>query len=269
MPLDLDAYLDRVGYGGALRADLATLADLHLAHASRIPFENIDVLLRRPILLDVDSLQAKLVTAKRGGYCFEQNRLFSAVLQTAGFSVTHLAARVRYRTQRLLPRTHMLLLVELDGARWVVDVGFGAEGLLLPVPLGKPEGVRQFAWTYRVVEEDGVRIVQSLRDGAWSDLYAFTLEPQELPDYEMASHYTSTHPSSRFLQALTVQLPTQQVRHILRGRELIADTGSDSEPESRVLADDEELLCVLADTFGLRLPSGTRLADIVVARASG
>jgi len=259
VPFDLDAYLDRVGYGGPLRPDLATLADLHLAHASHIPFENIDVLLRRPILLDLDSLQSKLVTARRGGYCFEQNLLFSAVLQTAGFSVTHLAARVRYRTQRLLPRTHMLLLVDLDGARWVVDVGFGGEGLLLPIPLGKREGVRQFAWTYRVVEADSVWVVQSLGDGAWSDLYAFTLEPQERPDYEMASYYTSTHPSSRFLQSLTVQLPTPRVRHILRGRELLADTSGDSEPESRVLTDDEELLAVLAQTFGLRFPLGTRL----------
>jgi len=254
--LDLDAYLDRIGYGDALRPDQSTLAALHLAHASHIPFENIDVLLRRPIRLDLDSLQAKLVSGRRGGYCFEQNLLFSAVLHSVGFSVTPLAARVRYRTQRLLPRTHMLLLVELDGMRWLVDVGFGGEGLLLPVPIGTGEAARQFAWTYRVVAEGGGWVAQSLRDGVWDDLYAFTFEPQALPDYEMASYYTSTHPSSRFLQTLTVQLPTPAVRYILRDRELIAERGDDT--EGRVVGDDDELRQVLADTFGLHVPAGTR-----------
>jgi N-hydroxyarylamine O-acetyltransferase len=260
MPLDLSAYLKRIGYDDALQPDHATLSALHLAHASHIPFENIDVLLGRPILLDLDSLQAKLVSGRRGGYCFEHNLLFSAVLQEVGFSVTQLAARVRYRTTRLLPRTHMLLLVELDGARWLVDVGFGGEGLLRPVPIGNGEPTSQFAWTYRVVEEGRAWVAQSLRDGVWGDLYAFTFEPQLLPDYEMASYYTSTHPSSRFLQALTVQLPTPEVRHLLRGRELIADRGG--EIESRIVSDEDELLQVLAETFGLRFPAGTRIPGV-------
>jgi N-hydroxyarylamine O-acetyltransferase len=265
-PHRVRTYLQRIGYGGELRPSYATLEALHLAHASHIPFENIDILLGRPIRLDLESLHAKLVTARRGGYCYEHNLLFSSVLRTLGFSVLELAARVRYRAQRVLPRTHMLLLVELEGARWLADVGFGGEGLLLPVPFGSGQAVRQFAWTYRIVEQPGMWMLQSLRDGAWLDLYAFTLEPQQLADYEMASYYMSTHPDSRFTQTLTAQLPTPGVRNILRDRELIADRGD--LVSTSTIADDDTLLAVLAETFGLSLAPGTRLLP-PVARSTG
>ncbi|MHC5544329.1 arylamine N-acetyltransferase family protein, partial [Singulisphaera rosea] len=114
-PLDLESYLARIGYAGDLAPTLGVFEDLHLAHVSHIPFENLDILLGRPICLDLESLQAKLVRGKRGGYCFEHNLLFAAVLETLGFPVTRLAARVRYGTLQLLPRTHMLLRVEVDG----------------------------------------------------------------------------------------------------------------------------------------------------------
>lgn len=260
-PLDLPAYLARIAYAGPLTPNYAVLEALHLAHATHIPFENLDVLWRRPIKLDLASLQKKLVQDRRGGYCFEHNLLFAAVLEHLGFSVLRLAARVRYRTQTVLPRTHTLLLVEADGAPWLVDVGFGGEGLLLPVPLSG-EVSHQYAWRYRVIQASGTTgqwVLQSLRDGDWLDLYAFTLEPQELADYEMANHYTSTHPSSRFVQTLTAQLPGTETRYVLRGRELTVDRGDSI--ASHTLADDAEVLAVLADTFGLRLPPGTRIPN--------
>jgi N-hydroxyarylamine O-acetyltransferase len=253
----LDAYLARIGYAGALHPDSSTLARLHLAHATHIPFENLDVMLRRPIRLDLPSLQAKLVGAGRGGYCFEHNLLFASVLRALGFAVTPLAARVHYRTARTPPRTHMLLLVRVDGADWLADVGFGGEGLLLPVPFGCGEPSRQFAWTYRAAAHAGGWMLQSLRDGGWLDLYAFTLEPQEMADYEMANYWMSTHPSSRFVQMLTAQLPGVEVRYVLRNHELTQDRGSTT--TTRTLADNDELLAVLGELFGLRLDPGTRL----------
>lgn len=254
--IDLSAYLARIAYDGTLAPSPAVLDALHLAHATHIPFENLDVLLRRPIRLDLDAIQEKLVAGGRGGYCFEHNLLFTAVLRAVGFAVTQLAARVRYRTERVLPRTHMLLLVGAEGRDFVADVGFGGEGLLLPIPFVVGAESRQFAWTYRIVEDGGRCLLQSLRRGAWQDLYAFTLEPQLLADYEMANHYTSTHPDSRFLRTLAVQLPRTEVRHILRNREFIEDRGRDM--TSRMLADDDEVLDVLARTFGLPFPAGTR-----------
>ncbi len=254
--LDLGAYLTRVGYAGELRPTLAVLEALHLAHTTHVPFENLDILLGKPIRLDLDSLQAKLVRGGRGGYCYEQNTLFASVLRTIGFAVTPLAARVRYRATRVLPRTHMLLAVEADGRTWVADVGFGSAGLVLPIALDAGAEVRQFAWTYRLIDEPGLWVLQSLRDGAWADLYAFSLEPQMPPDYEVANYYVSTHPESRFTQTLAVQLSTPDVRYMLRNRELITDRGD--AVASRVLADDAELLRVLAETFGLRFPPDTR-----------
>src|ERR1700756_4948956 len=98
--MDLKAYSARIGYTGAFAPTAETLAELHLAHATHIPFENADILLGRPIRLDQESLQAKLVAQRRGGYCFEQNLLFAAALEELGFRVTRLAARVRYEATR-------------------------------------------------------------------------------------------------------------------------------------------------------------------------
>src|SRR5579863_8510791 len=113
--MDLQAYCARVGFSGALHPTAECLRELHLAHATHVPFENIDVLLRRPIRLDRDSLWKKLVKDRRGGYCFEQNALFAAVLEEIGFPVTRLAARVRLGAPGVGARTHMLLAVEADG----------------------------------------------------------------------------------------------------------------------------------------------------------
>ncbi len=262
-PLDVDAYLRRIEYAGDTRPTPAVLESLHRAHATHIPFENLDILLGRPIALDLASLQAKLVVAGRGGYCFEQNLLFSAVLQALGFAVTQLAARVRLGSDALRPRTHMTLLVDVDGAQWLADVGFGAPGPLLPVPFGSAEESRQHAWTYRVVDADGSSLLQSSRGTAWENLYAFTREPQHRVDYELMSHYTSTHPSSPFTQTLTAQRIAPDVRHTLRNREYCEDRAGGI--RQRTLADDDEVLDVLADTFALRFPAGTRFRSRIDA----
>jgi N-hydroxyarylamine O-acetyltransferase len=170
--------------------------------------------------------------------------------------VARLAARVRYRTTRVLPRTHMLLLVSIDAEDWIADVGFGLAGLLTPLPFIAQEETRQFAWTYRLVHETGDWLLQWREDGSWVDLYEFSLVPQLMADYEMANHYTSTHSNSRFLQTLTVQRIAPDVRHVLRNLDLTSDTGTNT--THRRLADDDELLTVLADTFDLRFPAGTR-----------
>ena len=253
--LDLAAYLDRIGYSGDLAPSRATLNALHLAHATAIPFENLDILLGQPIRLDLASLQSKLVFRGRGGYCFEHNALFASALERVGFTVTRLAARVRSGTERVLPRTHMILRVDVDGARLLADVGFGADGLLLPVPIDGSRS-QQFAWSYRVIDDVGTDVLQSRRGDAWDDLYEFTHEPQLPVDYEIANHYTSTHPASRFTQRLTAQRLARDVRWTLRDGELIEDRGATT--RTRVIKNDEELLQVLADVFGLGFPAATR-----------
>jgi N-hydroxyarylamine O-acetyltransferase len=253
--LDLDAYLARIGRRGRQRPDLETLRALHFAHVSHIPFENLDILLGRPIRIDLESLQEKLVERRRGGYCFEQNTLFASALRAIGFEVTLLAARVRFGTNRVLPRTHMVLKIESEGADWLADVGFGAAGLLAPVRFGETREARQFAWTYRLVRSAGQWVLQSLREGAWSDLYAFTLEPQLAVDFEVANHYVSTHAQSRFVRALTVQRAAPEERYTLVDRELAIERANGT--ERRAVAEDD-LLGLLSQTFGLEFPRGTR-----------
>lgn len=255
---DLDAYLERVAYRGDLKPTRAALEALHLAHATHIPFENLDVLLKKPIRLDLASLQDKLVRGGRGGYCFEQNLLLAAALRGIGFTPKLVAAKVRHRGDKDLPRTHLFLMVGADGEDWVADVGFGGEGLLMPVPFGRGREARHHAWTYRVIEEKaGQWLLQSKRQDGWGNLYSFTLDPQTPADCEMANHYTATHPDSPFVSTLTVQLPTPEARYVLRNRELTVDRGG-GRTERRVLRDDDEVLAVLAGTFGLRFPAGTR-----------
>ena len=124
------------------------------------------------------------------------------------------------------------------------------------MPFGAGQERSQFAWTYRVVEEAGQQVLQSLRNGAWIDLYSFTLEPQHPIDFEMANHYTSTHPSSRFKQTLVVQKLAQDARTSLRNRELVVDRG---DAVTTRAVDEADILAALAETFDLRLPAGTRI----------
>jgi N-hydroxyarylamine O-acetyltransferase len=262
--VDLDAYFARIGWQGDRTASLELLEELHLAHATCVPFENLDILLGRPIHIDLEHIQAKLVAAKRGGYCFEQNTLLAAVLEHLGFHVTRLAARVRLGTTRLLPRTHMLLKVDIDSGAWLADVGFGSAGLLRPFPLIAGQVFRQFAWNYRLDESQGLWRLQLWREGNWQDVYAFTMEAQHPVDFEMANHYVSTHPLSRFTQNLVVQRPAPQARYALVNREFTIDRGD--EVSSRTIADEEELLHVLAESFGLEFPPGTRFLPGPVIR---
>ncbi len=256
MSVDLEAYAGRIDYRGDWAPTLETLHALHLAHATHIPFESLDALWGRPGALDIDSLSAKLIDQKRGGYCFEQNALFAAVLEQIGFRLTRLAARVRMGSTRVGPRSHMLLAVDVEGGKWIADVGFGGDGLLLPLPLKPDQVTRHFDWQYRLRLEDGGYVLQSWRPEGWLDLYAFTMEEQEPADYEGSHYFTGTHPSSPFVNKLVVQLPGKESRWTLVNR-VLTEWKPDGRKIEVVLPDDDATLSALAENFGLRLPQGT------------
>ncbi len=256
MAIELKAYAERIGYAGPLAPDLATLKNLHLAHATHITFENLDVLLGRPIRLDLESLCAKMIAGGRGGYCFEQNALFAAMLEAVGFRVTRLAARVRMRSTKMTPRSHMTLMVEVAGERFLADVGFGGEGLLHPIPLRIDASARQFGWTYRVIIDGPFHVLQALHGAEWFDLYAFTLEQSYPVDYEVANYYISTNSHSPFVHMIFVSRPGTDARWTLMNRRL-AEQRPDGIRQT-MLADDDTVLKVLADRFDLHFPSGTR-----------
>ena len=249
--LSLDAYLNRIEFGGPIESTFETLAALHTAHLASIPFENLDVMLGRHIRLDLASLQAKLVDRRRGGYCFEQNTLFAAVLRNLGFLVTTLEARVRPPgATHILPRTHMALRVELEDRAVLADVGFGGDGPLEPVDLDGRVS-EQAGTAYRIVEEGSVRVLQIRGVDGWRDLYAFTLDEALPIDFEVANHYTSTFPTSRFVTTLTAQLSLPDERRILRDRTLTVRRGSN---ETHRAIEDQEILPLLREFFGLELP---------------
>ena len=255
---DLQAYVARIGYAGALLPSHDTLRQLHEAHVGAIPFENLDILLDRGISLEPDALLAKLVAGRRGGYCFEQNTLFRTILDALGFRTTALAARVGAGAAVIRPRTHMLLRVELTEGPFLADVGFGGDGLVHPIPF--EAGVENWAFDvgYRLRREGEAWVLEGNLTGEWSDLYAFTLEAQHPVDFEVANHFTSTHPSSHFRQTLTAQRSWPGRRAILRNRDLVLRDGRDTRHEH--IRDPEHLLEVLEQRFSLRFPAATRFS---------
>lgn len=151
-----ERYFERIGWRGSLEPALDTLTGLLRAHMAHIPFENLDVLLGRGIRIDLDSVYAKLVMAKRGGYCFEHSTLFRAALEHAGFQPVSHAARVTLFTPRTAsPRTHMFLSVAIEGTTYVLDPGFGGHGPLVPLPLVENVDVREGPDVHRFTRRDG------------------------------------------------------------------------------------------------------------------
>ncbi|MFK0293041.1 arylamine N-acetyltransferase [Streptomyces sp. NPDC090442] len=251
--LDLDAYLARVGYDGDRRPNLTTLRQLHAAHGAAIGFENLEIVLGRPILLDLDSLQAKMVRQRRGGYCYEQNLLYAAALERLGFRVSGLGARIRMGEDKVRAVTHALLRVELDGEDWITDVGFGGEALLAPLPLRDGVEERQGAWTFGLAyeKETASWVLRSRHEDGWFDLYSFGTEPRFAVDYAVFNHYISTHPRSPFTGRIVVQKPGLAERRTLVGREL-SRVGADWSREAREVAP-EEIPGLLASDFGITL----------------
>lgn len=252
--LDLDAYFSRIGYDGPRTPTLDTLKAIHYAQAVSIPFENLDVLAKRPIHLDPASLQKKLVTEKRGGYCFEVNALFAAVLKELGFDVTTLIGRVRWMApeEADTARSHMLMRVELPEGPFLADVGFG--GLTMTGPIRFETGAEQETphEPRRLLEhEDGLEL-QAKISGGWTPIYRFTLEPHRRTDYEVASWYTATHPSSIFVQFLLAGRPQEGKWLSLFNREFKI-RGLDGKAETRILDSADEIAEVLDSYFGIEL----------------
>ncbi|TFE68176.1 arylamine N-acetyltransferase family protein [Methylacidiphilum caldifontis] len=248
--IDLESYFERIGYKGKSSSpSLDTLFEIHLAHAKSIPFENLDILLGKSISLELQDIEKKLVIGNRGGYCFEQNILFAHVLERLGFKLTRLAARVHYKTNKLLPRTHMSLLVECNGSFWIADVGFGGHGLLWPILLEDNQKSVHFGWQYRVLRQNQHWLLQLFENNSWTSLYSFSLEPQELVDYKIANYYVSTHPDSLFTKTLIVQSLSADLRKFLRNKSLTLINPYFT--RTRQLNDNNELLEVLKQDFGL------------------
>ncbi len=202
--LDLPAYLERIGLG----ADGgAAWPAIHRAHATSIPFENLDSHRGLPISLAQEDLEHKLVRERRGGYCFEHNLLFGSALEELGLTVEPMLARVRVGAPpgTVRPRGHLILRVtDARGERWHADVGFGLGTLLEPMPFGPDPDAshEQSGWSFRVIEEGPELVLQTRGQDGWSDVYAFVPQPVPRIDIETSNWWTCTNPGSPFVFGL-------------------------------------------------------------------
>jgi N-hydroxyarylamine O-acetyltransferase len=216
----LDDYLRRVGLGGAapsLRPGADTLRRLHRAHRETFLFENLTIQCGGAVSLAPGDLERKFLDEGRGGYCFEHNTLFAAALRDLGFDPVTLLGRVRRGPPERWCRTHMVLAVPADSRTWLADVGFGATGIVEPIPLEHGALAVQHGFQY-ALHRDSRLWVLSMRDagGAVQDLYEFSDDPQTPWDVEVANHFTSTHPESVFRRTVTVQRCGRDERIVLR-----------------------------------------------------
>jgi N-hydroxyarylamine O-acetyltransferase len=247
----IEAYLQRLNYTGPLNPTTETLAGLHQAHLLAVPFENLDIHLGRPIVPDETLLYNKIVGQRRGGFCYELNGLFAALLRELGFDVTLLSARVS-RGEGKFGREfdHMTLLVQLQ-ERWLADVGFG-ESFREPLRLDEPGEQIQALGAYRLTHA-GDEWVYWERDKAqnWQPQYQFILHPRQLADFAEMCHYQQTSPESHFTRQRICSLATPQGRISLSDmRLIITANGRRAERELRGRAEYES---VLRDYFGVEL----------------
>jgi N-hydroxyarylamine O-acetyltransferase len=259
--IDLDAYFARIGYGGPTQPSLDALNAIVNLHVQTIPFENLDILLGRPIDISPEGIGKKLLFGRRGGYCFEQNGLLLLVLEALGFEARPLSARVRYQRPRDFtpPRTHVFARVELDGTSWLADVGVGGFSLTSAIRLDMSDEQTTPHESRRIVRDGGRLFHQVNVGGEWHDLCEFTLEEMPFIDRELGNWFTSTHPQSHFKSRLMVaRAMSDGGRKTLLNRELTIRRRQGV--ESREIRSPEELLTVLASEFDLPFSDGTEFS---------
>ncbi|MEU5974205.1 arylamine N-acetyltransferase [Streptomyces sp. NPDC047315] len=264
----MDAYLARLGMDRPRHADAAHLSELQLRHLRTVPFENLSVHLGEEIVLEQKPLLDKIVGAGRGGFCYELNGAFAALLKDLGYAVTHLQARVFDEDGRLgIPYDHLVLLVETEDAagRWLVDVGFG-DHTHHPLAFDLREDQSDPAGTFRLVETGGEWGDGIHGDHGDLDLYRdgkpqFRIEtrPRVLADFTAGAWWHSTSPRSHFTQSLVCSRLTEDGRLTLSGHTLV--TTAHGERHTEQLSDDAAVLAAYRDHFGIvldRLPADPR-----------
>ncbi|WP_010250908.1 arylamine N-acetyltransferase family protein [Acetivibrio cellulolyticus] len=248
--LNLEAYLDRINYNGKTDVSFDTLQGLHICHAINVPFENLDIIRGKEILIDKDSIYRKIVLNNRGGCCSELNILFEFLLKSIGFKVRHLMGRPITDNNSINARIHQLLLVEAEGRKWLADVGFGGSGLIAPLPFEEGIVEKQFTECFRLIsDETHGYILQHKRLDEYRSLYSFTLDESYPSDHMVANYFCSKSPYTIFTRKKFCTRATKSGRITLTGKELkIRNNG---ESTSAIIDDEMEYDRVLKDYFNL------------------
>lgn len=252
--MNINSYLDRINYHGSRVPNADTLRALQLAHLRSVPFENLSIHNNEPIILDDDALFTKIVERRRGGFCYEANGLFAALLRALGFQVEMLAAEVADAAGVFGPAfDHMALLVKLE-ERWLADVGFG-DSFLEPLRLDERGEQRQGTRTYQIRDDGSHLTLLKRNDGEdWKEEYRFTLTPHVYADYDEMCRYHQTSPASHFTRGRICSRATEQGRISLSDMRLITtsrNASGEAVREERTLADPKEYADVLREYFGI------------------
>lgn len=249
--MNLENYLERIAYSGALKTDRATLDDLFAAQLATVAFENLDQQMGVPVSGDLRDIYEKIVLQKRGGWCFELNTLFSWALQEVGFNVSFLAGYVGPDRPTLdQAPDHMLLRVDC-GEPLLVDVGFGG-AMSAPIPL-RPVTVSQRPYTISLAAQHDGLIQYSENAGGSEAGYWFTLDDVDPSVFLPASKKLQTDPDSPFLRTLTAQRRYASRHVVLRG--LVKRTLDSAGTREEVLASPKALVDCLKYDFGFEVPA--------------
>ena len=248
--MDVQAYLARIGFSGSTAPSPDTLRRLQLAHLYTVPFENLDISLGREITCDEARFVHKIVNLRRGGFCYELNGAFAALLRELGFRVTLLSGRVAREDGSASPDfDHLALRVDLDEP-WLADVGFG-DSFLEPLRLKEIEQ-EQCSGRFRIVPVGDVMMVQrQLADQPWKSQYQFVLKSHQLTDFEARCQFQQTSPDSHFTRQRVCTLPTENGRITLSDLKLIETTRQGR--GERMLQNEDEWRAALLEYFGVRL----------------
>ena len=258
---DRALYLQRLGFDAPPAPTLETLRQLQLRHTGVFSFENLTTLSGEPVLIDLPSIEQKVLHDGRGGYCYELNNLFLALLQELGFDARAISGRVVMGQPEgsWTARTHRLSLVIIDDVRYITDVGFG--GMVPTAPLLLDTRAEQATphESYRIdLHVDGFTLRANVA-GEWRAMYIFDLQRQEDIDFAVGNWYVSTHPESSFVKQLMVARTGEGWRRTLNnGSFAIHRIGHDS--ERREVTDVQELIGLLGSEFGIRVPEQAQLA---------
>jgi N-hydroxyarylamine O-acetyltransferase len=262
--LDLSSYLHRIRFDGSVRPDLATLRAIHRAHQYAIPFENLDVQLRRPVALDVEVNYDKIVRRRRGGWCYEMNGVMGWALKEIGFEVMRMSAGVmRVRAGDAQMGNHLCLLVRLDQP-YLVDVGFGGS-LAEPLPL-RASGREDRPYRLGLSElGDGYwRFAESAHGDRDAFCFDFRVAPADEALLARQCQFLQSDPASPFTQNLVVQRRTADTHVSLRGRVLAAIHAT--HVDKKLLNSADELVATLRDSFELDTPDAANLWPSICAR---
>ena len=261
--MDVQAYLDRIGYVGAPRVDLASLRDLHRLHLQAIPYEGFDVQLNRPGSLDPQAAYDKIVGRGRGGWCYEMNGLLAAMLREIGFTVTEMAGAVlRLERGEITHGNHLVLRVDLDRP-YIADVGFG-DGVLEPIPLQLGDH-RCAGFDFRLEQLDDGWLRFHTHPQGGAAYFDFHDTPADRAQLEATSHWLRTSPESIFRQTALAfrHRPGGGVTALL-GRTLNQITPT--RKTSQLIESPREFVSILRDEFTLDLPEAAELWPAICAK---